>query len=1163
MAYTSGSNTKVKYCSKNCAKTYEKLQKQFNEQKQTLNKDNLEIVAYQLGLESIEAQLIVHQKNDVAYKEKIPVLEFEIKDKGYGDQLSESDSEVLSSVSDSRSSDGYDNSTNDRFQKGDGYHAVPPPLIRNYMPPLADVSFAGLDDSVYRPTTNKASASISKVHNTKISKETVNTVRINGVNIVGQKSVSTVEGNRVTAVKTSVGCVWRPKITDLNNVSKDSSGSWISKGGNPQQAIKYKGMFDSGCSRHMTWNKALLTDYQDIDGGFVPFGVSTKGGKITSIGKIRTNKIDFEDVFFVKELKFNLFSVSQMCDKKNIVLFTESECLVLSLDFKLIDESQTFENGHTCVAFQKGKQHKASCKAKLVSFVSQPLQMLHIDYGYNFMQKKIHVDDESAICVIKNHVYHSKTKHIEIRHHFIRDSYEKRQIKIVKIHTNNNVADLLTKAFDTSAKVKKVNDEVRIQALVNGKRVNIKESSVRRIIRLDDAEGTSCLTNTETFEGLARMSAKTTSWNEFSSTMASTIICLATNQKFNFSRYILLSLVKNIKGGVPFFMFPRFVQLIINHHLGYMTNHKDIFNTPSLTKKVFANMKRVDDEQPIPIPIEPSTFKTQKKNKPKRKHTKVHEVPSTESLAEHNVSLPSSSHDPLPSGEDILKLKELMDLCTNLSNKVLDLESEVIDIKYTYKEKIEKLESRVKRLEEENRVLKELKGVHSTIDSYEPVMEKEESSKQERKIAAIDANVLSLLDVNDEEHVGVEEVVEVVTAAKLITEVVTTAGVDVNAVSVQDIPISDAEVTKVTVEVHKPRKRRGFIIQDLEETTTVIVQPKIQAKDKGKVILIKEPTPLKRQVQINLDKEVARQLEAELNADINWNDMIEQVKRSERLTDVVMKYQALKRKPLTKAQASWNMIVYLKNMVNEGIKVPEKEVRQEKEVEVESSKREGESLEQEIAKKQKMEKETEKLKKRLKIVPDSDDDVPSAPIIEESVSDSEDESETTAPQIAPRFVQSTEQVKPPSHSVQPVETSILAATPKPTILTLSKPIFNTVVRPVSVVVSKIMVTRPRLTHSPVTKSKSPIRWHITRSSSPKTRNSPPKVTAVKASVVSVAQDYELAARLRAEMKITNQSLKEESNMILSDLSSHSTRSEEVFGYILLVKIKLLIKKLDD
>nr|GFB65982.1 ribonuclease H-like domain-containing protein [Tanacetum cinerariifolium] len=81
---------------------------------------------------------------------------------GYGDQLSESDSEVLLSVFDSRSSDGDDNLTNDRFKKGDGYHAVPPPLTGNYMPPLVSLSFARLDDFVYRPTANKASASISK-----------------------------------------------------------------------------------------------------------------------------------------------------------------------------------------------------------------------------------------------------------------------------------------------------------------------------------------------------------------------------------------------------------------------------------------------------------------------------------------------------------------------------------------------------------------------------------------------------------------------------------------------------------------------------------------------------------------------------------------------------------------------------------------------------------------------------------------------------------------------------------------------------------------------------------------------------------------------------------------------------------------------------------------
>ncbi|GJX38790.1 putative ribonuclease H-like domain-containing protein [Tanacetum coccineum] len=437
MAYTansSGSDTEVQSCSKNCVKTYEKLQKQFDEQRQTLSKANLEIVAYQLGLESVEAQLIVHQKNEVVYEEKIAVLEFEVKDKsnaitrlknqldetlrekddlkakleqfetssknlnklinsqlsakdktglGYRDQLNENDSsgsELFNSVFDSRSSNGDNNQTNDRFKKDNGYHDVRPPLTGNYMPPLAGISFARLDDSIYRPTTNKTSASVSQLKastsqtnntsvemprvesvrpsgviikdwvsddedifqsndlqatdkpslkrieftnarnesvkpkqaekpriitqnpkvdrrdwngkmtqklglgfgftkkacfvcgsynhlikdcdfhekrmakksvlknigkntgqreirlafykstapNTRISNEKVNTVRVNSVNTVGQTAVSVVKGIRVTAVKASAGCVWRPKMTDLNNVSKENSGSWVS-----------------------------------------------------------------------------------------------------------------------------------------------------------------------------------------------------------------------------------------------------------------------------------------------------------------------------------------------------------------------------------------------------------------------------------------------------------------------------------------------------------------------------------------------------------------------------------------------------------------------------------------------------------------------------------------------------------------------------------------------------------------------------------------------------------------------------------------------------------------------------------------------------------------------------------------------------------------------
>ncbi|GKB93103.1 hypothetical protein Tco_0979240 [Tanacetum coccineum] len=109
--------------------------------------------------------------------------------------------------------------------------------------------------------------------------------------------------------------------------------------GNPQQDLKDKGVIDSGCSRHMTGNRSYLTDYEKIDGGFVSFGGNSRGGKFTRKGKIRTDKLDFKDVYFVKELKFNLFSVLQMCKKNNSVLFTDTACVVLSPDFKLTDQS--------------------------------------------------------------------------------------------------------------------------------------------------------------------------------------------------------------------------------------------------------------------------------------------------------------------------------------------------------------------------------------------------------------------------------------------------------------------------------------------------------------------------------------------------------------------------------------------------------------------------------------------------------------------------------------------------------------------------------------------------------------------------------------------------------------------------------------------------------
>nr|GFA12057.1 putative ribonuclease H-like domain-containing protein [Tanacetum cinerariifolium] len=266
----------------------------------------------------------------------------------------------------------------DWYKSGKGYHDVPPPYTRTFMPPKPDLVF------------NDAS----------LASETVPTV------------------------------------------------------GNPQQALKDKGVMDSGCSRHMTGNISYLLDFKEINGGYVAFGGNPKGGKITGKGKIKIGKLDFDDVYFVKELKFNLFSISHMCDKKNSVLFIDTECVVLSFDFKLPDEnhvllrvprensmynvdlknvvpsgdltclfakatldnsnlwhkrlghinfktmntlvkgnlvrglpSKVFENNHTCVACQKGKQHRASCKSKPVSSVSHPLQRLHMDlFGPTFVK---------------------------------------------------------------------------------------------------------------------------------------------------------------------------------------------------------------------------------------------------------------------------------------------------------------------------------------------------------------------------------------------------------------------------------------------------------------------------------------------------------------------------------------------------------------------------------------------------------------------------------------------------------------------------------------------------------------------------------------------------------------------------------------------------------
>nr|GEY19059.1 hypothetical protein [Tanacetum cinerariifolium] len=105
----------------------------------------------------------------------------------------------------------------------------------------------------------------------------------------------------------------------------------------PKKNNDDKGYWDSGCSRYMTGNISYLSDYEPYDGGYMSFGQG--GGKITGKGIIKTGKLKFENVYFVKDLKYNLFSVSQIFDNKNSVMFTDSECIVLGKDFKIKDDT--------------------------------------------------------------------------------------------------------------------------------------------------------------------------------------------------------------------------------------------------------------------------------------------------------------------------------------------------------------------------------------------------------------------------------------------------------------------------------------------------------------------------------------------------------------------------------------------------------------------------------------------------------------------------------------------------------------------------------------------------------------------------------------------------------------------------------------------------------
>nr|GEW20324.1 reverse transcriptase domain-containing protein [Tanacetum cinerariifolium] len=187
----------------------------------------------------------------------------------------------------------------------------------------------------------------------------------------------------------------------------------------------------------------------------------------------------------------------------------------------------------------------------------------------------------------------------------------------------------------------------------------------RSDLRVNDAEGTACLLDVAIFEGLARMDAKTTAWNEFSSTMASAIICLADNQKFNFSKYIFDHMVKTLEGGIKFYLFLKFLQVFLDNQVEGMARHKEMYVISSNTRKIFANIRRIETcFSGLVTPLF-DTIMTPEETTPKRKQRKEAEVSHDESEDEEHVPTPSS--DPLPSEAKDAQSKEIAALKKKVS----------------------------------------------------------------------------------------------------------------------------------------------------------------------------------------------------------------------------------------------------------------------------------------------------------------------------------------------------------------------------------------------------------------------------------------------------------------------------------------------------------------
>nr|GEZ27508.1 hypothetical protein [Tanacetum cinerariifolium] len=488
--------------------------------------------------------------------------------------------------------------------------------------------------------------------------------------------------------------------------------------------------------------------------------------------------------------------------------------------------------------------------------------------------------------------------------------------------------------FWNTASVKRSGDVTRLQALVDKKKIVIFEVVIREILQLEDAEGVVCLPNEEIFAGLAQMgyekpstkltfykaffssqwkflihtilqslSAKRTFWNDFSTATASAVICLSKGQKFNFLKYIFDSLVRNVDSSSKFYMYPRFIQLIIQNQVGDLSTHTTRFISPALTQKVFANMRRVGKGfSGVETPLFKGMLADRQPTEEELVAKQVQVDDAVAAAVEENVA-EDVAHDTIPSlpSHNILSPSQRPSSPPQQPQSSPQAPPEVKKLEKAHKVKSSKLR-RLRKV-----------GPSKQVESSDDI---EDVFNQGRIIDDMDKDegIEMVKDAEVAESEGRHATEQAEKQAEIYH-------IDLDHSSKVLISAASATIPAAvpTVVAAYTRRKKGVIIRDPEEELslkTPVETPKV--KDKGKGIMVKTPKPMKKKDQIELDAEYVRKLHKEINRDefnkdIDWDAAMDHVNQKSNNPQYIKRYQGMKKRPQTESEACKNMMIYLKN----------------------------------------------------------------------------------------------------------------------------------------------------------------------------------------------------------------------------------------------------------